>query len=640
MFDGRPNTYFLRDILDVPPEKLLFFVGAGVSSAPPACLPTGEQLRRELVKFLRDASAFRALPGGVAQNLRTAMEGGSLPVPGTEKQLRIHGLPLEGLLDIYQARIGDEPVTRFLAQNLASGASNAAHAALAGCLVGDKPAASAVLTTNYDTLIEQCMPSGTRERLVAFREDHTSARSAGMPVLFKVHGSIDEPSSVVSSLSAERALPAWKGEFLLRLIKGKTVVVFGYSGCDFDICPLLLNGEAARFYWNSYDASEDVSRDVAGILNRPGTVAMSGDAIPFFREFALARHLSSNGTPERKRERPRNGLPKKSEKQIDVTAFPAHEAGKWACLAALDVGAGSAALALLDSLADEDPTLREQSWYWLAQARAHFLESHSTASLRQVEQAYTAALRISKDAIERIDSRSSRLGIAETRMSLLRRLSPPSAAREILREVAWSVMMVRAGVRWLGIWILLVATSLVYRIRGLREAADLDRVRLQRAAGNLHVMAAQALEALHDVLKRNACSTQLWRVVQVWAAFHLWRIDRLFEKSDNYFETQHAERLRIRMKSVSANEKAQLSEQQMDCYRRLGYVTAWSNSLRDVIRWRTEAGPGHPAELDELMGLALQAKALSLFVSDEPGTTKAEVLIADLLKRGASLPPA
>jgi hypothetical protein len=632
----RPNTDFVDDVLAIPPEELVFFVGAGISCPQPACLPTGERLRRELADFLFAAPAFQGLPRDLAGDLRTGIAGGRLPVPGTEEHLQIHGLPLEGLLDIYQAHMDEEPVRRFLVQNLASGMSNTVHAALASCLVAAPPAVSAVVTTNYDTLIEQCMPAAARDRILVYREEDFASRPAETPVLYKLHGSIHEPKTVVSSLSAERALPDWKRECLLRLVEGKTVVVFGYSGFDFDVCPLLLEARTARFYWNSYRCEDDISGDAARILSLPGTVPMHGDAVLFFLGFSRVRMPNGNALLSTEADCLWSNTFPRSERSIDMTTFPPSEADKWVCLAALDVGAGSAALAMLSSLTDADTSVKEHVWYWLAKARAHFLESHSVQSLRLAERAYTAALKTSGDAIERIELRASRLGIAETRMSLLRRAALPHTGGAARRGVAWWIAIVQVGARWLGIWVDLFAASAVCRAWNRGNGDGAGRMRWRRAAGNLHLLAAQAVEGLYDMLKHRAKSTQLWRMARMWAAFHLWRVEAAFRKSDNYFGTQHAERLRIRFENAEAGEKARRSETQLDYYRRLGYVTAWSNSLRDVIRWRTAAGPASRESLNELLDRALQARALSQLIRDEPGTTKADRLIKDLMERGAS----
>ena len=640
MADYPSNTDLVDEIAAVPPQDLVFFIGAGVSKPPPACLPTGEELRRSLAAMLIGSDTFRTLPVDLAATLAAALGGCELPVPGLQERLQVHGVPLEGLLDIYDAQIGEGPVKQFLVRNLASGTSNKIHSTLAGCLAASPPAASAIVTTNYDTLIEQCWTPAARENTRIFEERQLDSWSPALPPLFKIHGSIDEPRTVVSSLSAERALPPWKRDLLKELIHGKTVVVFGYSGFDFDICPLLLKAGASRFYWNLHGQNADVSLDARRILGFPSTVAMCGDAVPFFQRLSATLSLEQRASVSMEPEprgsqssaRPCGSLP------VDTSAFPPGEAARWACLAALDVGAGSAALALLAGMADDRPSLRNQVWYQKAKARAHFLESHTAQSLALSEQGYTAALRASEDAVERIELSSARLGLAETRASLLRVRSPAAQRGSAAdRGSPWWTQMAAIGGRWLGIWVRLLGASVVCWSCGFGPESVPRRKRLSSAAGNLHLLAAQAVESLHEALKRGGRWTQVWRIARCWAAFHLWRAKRHFDFSDNYFGSQHAKRLHIRLESRPALTKAQLSEDQVDLYRRLGYITAWSNSVRDVIRWRIEAGSGRGLELDKLSDLAAQAQALSRFIGDEPGTVKARELTGRLSELRASL---
>jgi hypothetical protein len=112
-----------------------------------------------------------------------------------------------------------------------------------------------VVTTNYDTGLEAAADA-------AMAELHPMvARSEGGmgsgPVLLKLHGCASRPATLVFSLSHERLMDGWKREALGRSLRGRTLLVMGYSGLDFEICPELPQMGAARVVWGHFDPAYD-----------------------------------------------------------------------------------------------------------------------------------------------------------------------------------------------------------------------------------------------------------------------------------------------------------------------------------------------------------------------------------------------
>jgi len=103
--------------------------------------------------------------------------------------------------------------------------------------------------------------------------------------------------------------------------------------------------------------------------------------------------------------------------------------------------------------------------------------------------------------------------------------------------------------------------------------------------------------------------------------------------SDNYFGTQQTQRIRLRLTTASTQQRSKQAEQLKDYYRRLGYLTGWSNSNRDIINTMLEIPDLSGSQLKYMCQLAQEAFQASTLVNDRPGIRKAEDLINYLKER-------
>lgn len=108
----------------------------------------------------------------------------------------------------------------------------------------------AVITTNFDTLIEAAL----EERANPF---HRSVRTCDFAssVLFKIHGSIDDPASLGLTIDQVGAgLGPERTRSLQELVRDRVVLVIGYSGNDqLDIMPVLRTSDYDRIVWIVHD---------------------------------------------------------------------------------------------------------------------------------------------------------------------------------------------------------------------------------------------------------------------------------------------------------------------------------------------------------------------------------------------------
>jgi hypothetical protein len=104
---------------------------------------------------------------------------------------------------------------------------------------------TALVTTNYDNAIE-LVPGSERNLKVIC--DHGFSKVDGIPY-FKIHGSVTNSSSLVYKLSQEAVLDKWKEIYLHRLLDNRDLIVIGYSGIDFEICPVIASSNVSIVYW-------------------------------------------------------------------------------------------------------------------------------------------------------------------------------------------------------------------------------------------------------------------------------------------------------------------------------------------------------------------------------------------------------
>ncbi|MEN3213943.1 SIR2 family protein [Methylorubrum populi] len=135
--------------------------------------------------------------------------------------------------------------------------ANSAHKALASLFA--TRSIKHIVTPNYDEGIELALKMSHAE----FRYD----RHVGLPIirpkgplLLKIHGTASDEKSLVFTLDREAIIPRIHRSFL-RSIIGNRLLVVGYSGRDFEICPEIYAANLDHIYW--------IARPKPGTQNEP-----------------------------------------------------------------------------------------------------------------------------------------------------------------------------------------------------------------------------------------------------------------------------------------------------------------------------------------------------------------------------------
>lgn len=201
------------------------FLGSGVSTWEPTNLPTGRDFTYGLFDVLFGVP-------GVPQVLRRDLE---------DLKASFDALPFEMLL---QRCPSQAKLQSALTDMFGVDAVNPMHSAVAALAASG--AAHCIVTTNYDLALDTALRGGPLRPVVC----KTLLSGNDERVYFKIHGSADAPGTLIYRLLLESRLEPWKREVLSGCVEGRPLLLIGYSGTDFEICPELSHMRPSVILWN------------------------------------------------------------------------------------------------------------------------------------------------------------------------------------------------------------------------------------------------------------------------------------------------------------------------------------------------------------------------------------------------------
>lgn len=209
-------------------RRLLVFAGAGVSKLPPSCLPDWVEFNEILLETIK----------ATALNLRSLSPEGRAAINGlalVSGEPQPNQISFKVLSDAtYSIFAGFEYPS--MLRVLDSTRANANHRAIAELVA--RGTVRAIVTTNFDTLIERaCTESGVSLRVVLPSGEINDGDQTACS-LYKIHGSVTQASSLIDTVGHKiRGLPPATYANLTRLFHEYHVVVIGYSGEDLEFAP-------------------------------------------------------------------------------------------------------------------------------------------------------------------------------------------------------------------------------------------------------------------------------------------------------------------------------------------------------------------------------------------------------------------
>ena len=211
-------------------ENPVVLTGSGISSWEPTLLPTGMNFSKVMFALL--------FPSNFLEN--------NLIITKLLNDLW-NKIPFEHLLEKCP---NHKKMTPIIKNVFHIDRYNPIHEAIVDALIDNN--LRGIITTNYDLCLDKLLSNKKNITRVVTDSDFKSLNVAKSKVYFKIHGSADDNKgeTLVWALRHENYLSDWKRYLLLNLIEGKTLLIIGYSGLDFEICPEILNTQVKNIYWN------------------------------------------------------------------------------------------------------------------------------------------------------------------------------------------------------------------------------------------------------------------------------------------------------------------------------------------------------------------------------------------------------
>lgn len=245
--------------------RVAVLVGSGVSIFPPTNLPSGQAFTKSLYESLFfDDAAGQGKPRIKTierQNEEVEKLFGNFPFERAMERCPEQNTLLTLIKDFFHK---ENP--------------NPIHEALALGLLTKR--FESIVTTNYDCCLDVALgfPADCSTQNVAGNVRRVVFKDGDPPVnlgpqeqvYFKIHGSTGDPSgaSLLFTTRHERAMDEYKRLLLERLWKGRILLVIGYSGLDFEICPAIPNLKPKRVIWNFLQEEEGEKANARNVLSK------------------------------------------------------------------------------------------------------------------------------------------------------------------------------------------------------------------------------------------------------------------------------------------------------------------------------------------------------------------------------------
>lgn len=241
---------------------LVFLVGSYISTHPPTNLPSGYLTTECLWRLFLSHEEYELVRADV------------------------ENVPFEAIMQLYPDRASTKSIIRRM---YSAGEPNQIHECLVSSMANGR--VKGVITTNYDLAFDTLAQRASGHFFVVYDEPTLRGYREyrrihpGGKVCFKIHGtaSKDAEETIVCDLEAEGRLRPWKRELLKELLVERALIVVGYSGRDFDICPELAEStKQSLVVWFQRKPS-DLQPNADRVLSRTKGILVHGSLEEFLQ---------------------------------------------------------------------------------------------------------------------------------------------------------------------------------------------------------------------------------------------------------------------------------------------------------------------------------------------------------------------
>lgn len=208
-----------------PKSDCAILVGSGISDWGDLGLPSGQRVVDELVNRL-------ITPEGLISNYNQATLSNKI----FELDKFVNNTPFELLLNGHPDH---QRLRELFSKIYRTKESNIVHESIAEQV--KLGVISFIVSANYDNCLELALEKMEVEFNLIVEETDLLLFDDDKPTLFKIHGCVTREESLVITLLQESRLPDWKINFLHKKLTRHFLCIFGFSGNDFDICPVLFS---------------------------------------------------------------------------------------------------------------------------------------------------------------------------------------------------------------------------------------------------------------------------------------------------------------------------------------------------------------------------------------------------------------
>lgn len=224
-------------IKKIKEARPIVLVGSAISAWGPTNLPPGKLFTEAMLKFVFPKTYCDSLDARTKKFLDEARKN----------------IGFEILFNYFPdgKRLASIMGDMFLVERF-----NAVHQALADGLTTRRFAG--LITPNYDLCLDKVLGfsdysqksySGILRVVTKIEPEEVDLDNG--KVYFKIHGSANNPEAPpIFRLAQESRLPEWKRGVLHKTLTNRTLLVIGYSGSDFEICPEIMEIPLKDVFWN------------------------------------------------------------------------------------------------------------------------------------------------------------------------------------------------------------------------------------------------------------------------------------------------------------------------------------------------------------------------------------------------------